>query len=91
MLIALLPLADAFPVQAQSAENVAVVINQSSGFGPDRRALRPQARIPSVNVIRIKAPVQEEISRAVFTAASNGRFLSRSLERVFTTGSCTWC
>ena len=70
MLVALLPLAAALPVHAQSAENVAVVINESSDASVriGEHYIRKRS-IPSVNVIRIKVPAQEEVSREVFTAA----------------------
>ena len=70
MLVVLLPLAAALLVHAQSAENVAVVINESSDASVRIGEYYIRKRsIPSVNVIRIKAPGQEEVSREVSTAA----------------------
>jgi uncharacterized protein (TIGR03790 family) len=56
-------------LHAQSAENVAVVINQASPVSVQigEHYVRKRA-IPSVNVIRINAPLQEEIARAAFSA-----------------------
>ena len=69
-LVIALPVAAAAPVQAQSAENVAIVINESSdaSIRIGEHYIRKRS-IPSVNVIRIRVPAQEEVSREVFTAA----------------------
>ena len=73
-----LPLAAAAPLHAQSAENVAVVINESSDASVriGEHYIRKRS-IPSVNVIRIKAPAQEEVSREVLRRRSSDRSQSR--------------
>jgi uncharacterized protein (TIGR03790 family) len=55
------------PAYAQSAENVAVVINERSADSQRIGEYYARARqIPDTNVFRIQAPVDDEIDRSVF-------------------------
>ena len=76
---------------AQSAENVAVIINEAS---PDSRRVGEyyvqKRAIPAANVIRIRTTVDEEIERNEF-AASIEQPIAAALSRgALKTGSFTW-
>src|SRR5687768_6720489 len=57
------------PAQAQTAENVAVVINDASPESVEIGEYYIKARnIPQENVIRIQAPTDESVQPAVFAS-----------------------
>ena len=65
-------LAPAAPAEAQTAENVAVVINDASPESKEIGEYYIKARnIPPENVIRIQAPTDETVQPAVFGATIN--------------------
>ena len=63
-------LASAVPTGAQSPENVAVVVNDASPASQQIAEYYVRKRaIPASNVIHIKVPATEEVSRQVFAGA----------------------
>ncbi|HYT76639.1 MAG TPA: TIGR03790 family protein, partial [Vicinamibacterales bacterium] len=61
------------PAAAQSAENVLVVVNDASEASRRVADYYAQKRtIPAANVVHLKAPTTDEISRAVFLAKIEG-------------------